>query len=206
LRAQVLVQQLAGVVLPELAVAVEFVGRVGCKPIVVVVDRMMVEVVGHTAVRGNRSRLHSQQDCKPLSKEELVAWRAVLGKYHCNQQMCVDFAEYNQWRLSSNPRGPVVSLARLSFQPALLWLRPQHEKMTLVVQGQVVLLWAMLARQLNKMCVQRPTKLRELFPVAVVVVVVDRLGHKNTFDLVVDGLDLVVEHSFLVMEVVLGVQ
>jgi hypothetical protein len=40
----------------------------------------------------------------------------------------------------------------------------------------------------------------------VAAVVADRLGHKNTFDLVVDDLDLGAEHSSLVMEVALDVQ
>jgi hypothetical protein len=193
---QPLVQQLVEVVLLELVGVAEFVGWVGCTAIAVGADHRIVEVVGHTAVLGNRLHLRSQQDCMPLLREELVAWKKnrlgswthVPGKDRRTLQMCVGFVGCSQWRLLNSRQALVAFLVRFFFLPTLLLLRLQHEKKTFLVQQQVVLLWAKLAHQLNKMCVQRPLRRQELSP-GVFAVVAGRLDHKNTFDLVVDGLE-----------------
>lgn len=180
--------------------------------VVVVAEHMTVELVVHTAVLDSRSLVHNQQDCMPLSRVELVAWRVlldnwthVLDKDRHNRQKFVDWMEGSPWRPSHNRLALEVSLARLSFRPAQQSPQLRHEKSPLSVQVQVSLWWVKSAHRLSKMFVRLPPKLQEL-SLEVAAAAVVHLDHKNTFGPIVDVLVLEVVHSFLVMEVASVVQ
>lgn len=113
--------------------------------------------------------------------------------------------EDSRWRLSHNQQAPEVSLARPSFRPALQSPQLRHEKSPLSVQDQVSLWWVKLAHQLSTMFVRLLPKLQEL-SLEVAAVAVGHLGHKNTFDPVVEVLVLEVGHGSLVMAVASVVQ
>lgn len=160
--------------------------------VVAVAGHTMVELAVHMAVLDSRSLVRNQQDCMPLSRVELVVWRHLLdnwihvpGKDRHIRQKFFGLMEDSRWRLSHSRQAPEVSLARLSFQPALhLRQLQQHEKIPFSDRDQVSLQWVKLVRQLSRMFAPRLQKLQES-SLEVVAVAVGHLGHKNTSDPVV---------------------